>query len=252
MESVTPRLTVVRRSADQIQALARGLRVLEYVHAAGRPVGIKEIALAVDLNLSTAYHLVNTLLDEGYHVRGEDRLLKPGRGLEAADWSGPHGVRLALARAAQAAGDVSVLARLEDPLTRITAVAELRDAPSRGHYPQHTVALSHLFAVGRVMMADQSPDRTEQLVESTRWTAARQREIFDEVELRDDLSATRERGYCTMVGNGDGCVAVPVIDRSGRTVAALAVVVTPTRLRHELDQLVRIGAHAAGELEAGG
>jgi DNA-binding IclR family transcriptional regulator len=248
MESVTPRLSLVRRSADQIQALTRGLRVLEYVYAAGRPVGIKELALAVDLNLSTAYHLVNTLLYEGYLVRDEDRMLRPGRPLGSSQLQRSTGVGRALVHAAQATGDVSVLARLLGPQTRITAVAELRDAPSRGHYPQNAAALSHLLAVGRVILAGQPSDEVERLIELTRQAALEQQEVFDEIELRNDLAATAERGYCTIVGNGDGCVAVPVLDSGGQTVAGLAVVVTPRRLRHELDQLVDIGTRTAGEL----
>ena len=64
---------------DRIQSLSRGLRILEFVHTAERPVGIKEVAFGVGLQLPTAYHLVNTLLYDGYLERDDARLLRPGR-----------------------------------------------------------------------------------------------------------------------------------------------------------------------------
>jgi DNA-binding IclR family transcriptional regulator len=49
------------------------------VHAAPAPVSVKAIAAGVGLKLGTTYHLVNTLLAEGYLVRNGDRSIAPGR-----------------------------------------------------------------------------------------------------------------------------------------------------------------------------
>ncbi len=240
----------VRPPADHIQGLSRGLRILEHVHSAGRPVGVKEVSAAVGLNLSTVYHLVNTLLYEGYLVRTADRLLQPGRLPGEAAATQTAGVRRALGRAAYAVDDVAVLARLDGAHTCVAECAEVPQAPSGGHYPQHAMSLSHLLAVGRVLIAHQPPEHTERLIELTRRAAAVREEVFDEAELRNDLRATAERGYCALIGEGDACVAVPVLDGRGWAQAAVAVVVPVRRLRHELGELVAASLAAAQEVEA--
>jgi len=42
------------RPADHVQALMRGLRILEHVYSAGAPVAVREVAEALELNVSTA------------------------------------------------------------------------------------------------------------------------------------------------------------------------------------------------------
>jgi DNA-binding IclR family transcriptional regulator len=241
---------VVRAPADQIQGLSRGLRVLEQVHAAGRPVAVKEIAAAAGLNLSTVYHLVNTLLHEGYLVRTGDRLLVPGRVPGQGGGARAAGVQRALGRAAYAVDEVAVLARLDGVHTRVTATAEVPQAACAGHYRPQAACLSHLVAVGRVLIAYQPAEPAERLIELTARAAAVRGEVFDQGELRDDLQTTVDRGFCTLIGDGDACLAVPVTDGGEHAVAAVAVVIPPRRLRRELDRLVAVSSLAARELAA--
>jgi IclR family transcriptional regulator, acetate operon repressor len=234
--------------ADRIQSLSRGLRVLEYVHAAGRPVGVKEVAAGLELHLATTYHLVNTLLHEGYLVRDGRRLLRPGRLPGNSDRHDTLPLQRALGRAAYAVDDVAVLARLAGAETRVTAAAEVPGAACGGHYAPDAADLSHLLAVGRVILAFQAPDIAEQTIELTRRVAAERCELFDEAELRDSLGATAERGFCALVGEGDACVGVPVFSRDGEVLNAVAVVVPPRRLQRALDQLVATATVAAREI----
>jgi DNA-binding IclR family transcriptional regulator len=235
--------------ADRIQALSRGLKVLEYVHAVGRPVGVKEIAAAVGLRLGTTYHLVNTLLHDGYLERNGDRLLRPGRSPGGGD-RGAIGVQRALGRAAYAVDDVAVMARLAGAETRVTAAAEVPGAESGGHYAPDSAGLSHMLAVGRVIIAHQSPEVAEQTIELTRRVASMRGELFDEAELRDSLKATSERSFCALVGEGDACVGAPIFNSDGSVFGAVAVVVPPRRLQRVLDQLVHTATTAAREIGA--
>jgi DNA-binding IclR family transcriptional regulator len=238
--------------SDRIQGLSRGLRILEHVYAASEPVGVKELAAATGLKLGTAYHLVNTLIYEGYLVRGTDRLLRPGRlPGPRPETNGAVHVQRALGRAAYAVDDVAVLARLSGPETRVTAAAEVPGAPCGGHYPVDAADLSHLLAVGRVILAHQPESATEQAIELTRRLASLRGELFDERELRDDLEASAERRWCALVGESDACVAAPVLDHSGRAIAAVAVVIPPRRLRRDLDVLVAAANAAARDVTRG-
>jgi IclR family acetate operon transcriptional repressor len=250
--SRTPSGPVGSPPSDRIQGLSRGLRILEYVHASPEPLGVKELAAATGLKLGTAYHLVNTLIYEGYLVRGTDRLLRPGRlPAPAPESNGDVHVQRAIGRAAYAVDDVAVLARLAGPETRVTAAAEVPGAPCGEHYPVGAADLSHLLAVGRVILAHQPESAAEEAIELTRRLASLRGELFDERELRDDLQASAERRWCALVGENDACVAAPVLDRSGLAIAAVAVVIPPRRLRGDLDALVAAARTAARDVTRG-
>jgi IclR family transcriptional regulator, acetate operon repressor len=234
--------------SDRIQSLSRGLQILDYVHAAGRPVAVKEIARAAGLHLATTYHLVNTLVYEGYLQRTDDRLLRPGRSLGTPESRRDLAIQRALGRAAYAVDDVAVMARLAGAETRVTETAEVPGAPCAGHYARDASGLSHSLAVGRVILAHQEPDTAEQLIELTRHAAGLRGELFNEAELRDSLEATADRRYCVVIGEGDACVGAPVFDRDGDVYGAVAVVVQPRRLRRGLDRLVTAASVAAREI----
>jgi len=91
---------------DRIQSLSRGLRILEFVHAAERPVGIKEVAFGVGLQLPTAYHLVNTLLYDG---RGVAVVIAP--------WNFPLAILCGMTVAAVVCGNTVVLKPSSDSPT---------------------------------------------------------------------------------------------------------------------------------------
>jgi IclR family acetate operon transcriptional repressor len=236
--------------SDRIQALARGLRVLECVHAAGRPISVKEIAAGVGLRLATTYHLVNTLLYDGYLERNGDRLLEPGRLLGRPEPQNTAVVRRALGRAAYAIDDVAVLARLAGAETRVAATAEVPGATCAGHYPPNAAGLSHLLAVGRVILAHQTHGDAEQAIELTRRLASERDEVFDETELRDSLAEVAELGHCTLVGDGDACVAAPIFDADHAVFGAVAVVVVPRRMHRAHGHLVSVTTTAAREITA--
>jgi DNA-binding IclR family transcriptional regulator len=236
--------------ADRIQALARGLRVLECVHAAGHPISVKEIAAGVGLRLATTYHLVNTLLYDGYLRRNDDRLLEPGRLPGRPEPQSTAVVRRALGRAAYAIDDVAVLARRAGAETRVAATAEVPGAACAGHYPPNAAGLSHLLAVGRVILAHETHGHAEHATELTRRLASERHEVFDEAELRDSLVEVAQRGHCTLVGDGDACVAAPIFDADRTVFGAIAVVVVPRRLHRAHDRLVAVTTTAAREITA--
>jgi DNA-binding IclR family transcriptional regulator len=226
-----------------VQALSRGLRVLEHVHRAGAPVAVRDIADAAGLNVSTAHHLVNTLVWEGYLLRGRDRRLTPGRAFATEGGASP-AVSRALGRAAYAADDVAVLCRLEGGEAYIAEAAGVPGAASAGHYPTGARDLAHLLATGRVMLALGTPEQTETALRDTRALARERREIFDEDAIRADLERIRAQRFATLLGDAHGCVAAPVFAPDGSCTASVAIVVAPQRMRRELDRLVAVGRSA--------
>ena len=84
---------MVATGPSQVPAATRALRVLRFLASQTDPVPLDRIARACDLPRSTAYHLVNTMIDEGFvdaprrrpplrpghrGVRGRQRVRPPG------------------------------------------------------------------------------------------------------------------------------------------------------------------------------
>jgi DNA-binding IclR family transcriptional regulator len=57
---------------SQVPAASRALRVLRYLASQPDPVPLMSIMRASDLPRSTAYHLVSTMIDEGFVVHLAD------------------------------------------------------------------------------------------------------------------------------------------------------------------------------------
>jgi IclR family acetate operon transcriptional repressor len=229
----------------------RGLRILEYVHAVGRPVAVRDVAEALELNVSTTHHLVNTLVWEGYLVRASDRRLVPGR--PAFGTSGGEAsprIRRALGRAAYAADDVAVLARLDGGEAYIAATENVPGAASAGRYPAGARDLAHLLAVGRVLLAFRPPDEAAAALERTRALARERGEIFDEKAIREDLDRIRAERIATLVNDAHGCVAAPAFGPGGGCREAVAIVVSSPRMRRDGERLIAVGRSAGRAISA--
>jgi len=74
----------VRRGSDSekprttLQTVERALSVLEFVAASQRPPNVKDIAAGLQLNLTTVYHLFNTLEHRGYLHRDVSGAIRIG------------------------------------------------------------------------------------------------------------------------------------------------------------------------------
>lgn len=64
-----------------LQTVERAIAFLEFVAESSNPPHIKELAEALDLNITTCYHLLRTLVGRGYIKRRTDGRLELGEGV---------------------------------------------------------------------------------------------------------------------------------------------------------------------------
>lgn len=225
--------------SDLIQSLQRGLHILEYVGRSAEPVTARQIAETLDLKVSTAHHLVNTLVYEGYLARGPERRLTLARPISALDEravaAAPLPIRRALARAAHSIGDTALTAAMRGGEAVVTATESAPGGPSGGLYPVGSRHLPHLSAVGQCLLAsDPNPRRRLRDVHAA---AAAEGKTIDEQELAVVLERVRRSGVAIARGHAEACIAVPVLDDAGAPLGALALVVTPSTLERGRDRL---------------
>lgn len=221
-----------------IQSVTRALNLLDAVGDATRPVPAKSLARQTGIPLPTAYHLLRTLVHEGYLRRTDggyvlgDRIgalsTGAGAGLRSAH---SHQVLQRLHEEMHAAAYLSVL---RDGEVRLTDVVDSPAAPRVDLWVGFHDA-AHATALGKAVLStlpEQSRREyveTHELADLTRHTVTDTRLLLQELDETSELALDREE-YAV----GTACVAVPV--PSTDFSAAVAVSVPATQLRRVLEQ----------------
>lgn len=211
-----------------VQAVERAAALLSLVASASRPLGLADIAAAVDLPKSTVHGLLATLRDIGWIEQDRPTgCYRVGRamaglvrGLDSAD------LRSAAtpwmdAVAAQTGFEVH-LTRLEgSEAVVVQHVYRPDNSPQRLRVGERLPL--HATASGKVLLAHARPGLLDLATRPERFT---RHTLVDEDEVDSELEQARTDGYAVEVGEyypDVSSVAVPVRDALGDPVASLAV-----------------------------
>lgn len=218
---------------SQVPAATRTLRVLRFLAAQADPVTLDRIVRACELPRSTAYHLLNTMIDEGFvvHLPEEHRY---GLGVAAFEVGSGFTRQEPLARLAR-----RPLADLVDRTGHGAHLAVLHgrdvlyvvEERAPGRPPLVTdvgVRLpAHLTASGRAILAALPASQVRALYpDRSAFVDRHGKGPASLSALRTVLSATRQRGHATEDGEvtpGLCSVAAAVLDHNGHPVAGVAV-----------------------------
>lgn len=239
---------------SQVPAATRALKVLRFLAGQPDPVTVDRLARAVGLPRSTAYHLVNAMIDEGFvvHLPEEHRY---GLGVAAFEVGSGYTRQEPLQRIAR-----RPLAGLVDSLGQSAHLAVLHgrevlyvlEERAPGRPPLVTdvgVRLpAQLTASGRAILAALPANQVRALYPDR--SAFVDRHGLGPTSLsalRGLLSETRQRGYAAEEGEvtpGFASVATAVLDHNGHPVAGVAVTY-PSDARIDLDVAVAATQHTA-------
>lgn len=224
-----------------VGALVNGLSVLRYLAATGNAVGVTRIARELELNSSTCFNLLKTLVHEGLVTfDAETKTYTIGLGLvELAKGSLRHAsyVRMLHPQLQELADTYRITATLwqKTPRERVTLV-DLADnsAAVRVHMSIGQRLPLYIAALGRCMAAhcDLSEEQLRARVVGLRWEEAPSfQDYYSEV-----LQA-RDRGYAVDQGNyvrGVTTVSAPILDASDQAIMALSAVGFSAQLNRTL------------------
>ncbi len=249
-----------RRSTGS--SVARALRVIEAVAAAGDGVTAKAVARRLDQPLPTVYRALGTLVEEGYLVRLHD-VRGYGLGYRVAELHRSlteqvrpaAGVRAALHDLHGATGAAAHLVVLRDADVVLAAV----DACDRHPVPDGLAvgepAPAHALAAGKVLLAALRPARVSELLGRAGAGALTPRTIVERRELDRELLRVRAAGAAVEVDEyrtGLAGVAAPVRAADGTVRAGMGVSVPRADFgerRWALETAVRRAAERAAHAE---
>ncbi|CAM3088348.1 IclR family transcriptional regulator [Saccharomonospora xinjiangensis] len=238
-----------------IGSARRALRVLEIVASEGDGVSAKAVARRAGFTLSTTYHLLNTLVHDGYLVR-----LGHGRGFGLGYRLGTLYQRLCdeldvddalreelgvLHRKARAAAYFSVLRGTQ---VVVAAVADSARYPRARPMDFGFHEAAHATAFGKVLLAALTPKQRRDYLEGTGMPRLTERTNVRLSDLSRELQQVRRSGLARDIEEFQpelACVSAPVRGADNRVRGAVAFSVPVTEFAHrrcELEHFVSQGA----------
>jgi IclR family transcriptional regulator, KDG regulon repressor len=238
-------------------ALTRAFAMLELLRVRGEPLSAAELAAELALPRTTAHELIGTLLEHGYLEADDGPPRRYRLGLRLFELGNAYASGLDLARearpvAAEIASDCeeTVHVAIRDG-TEVVYIAKVDSTHSvrmvstlGGRLP------AHLTAVGKMLLSAVPGEELAALYPPQRELAAMTpASIRTPARLRAALDEVRREGLAWDNCESNAavnCVAAPVRDHRGETVAAISISVPTPRWSDEraqgLARLVRTGA----------
>lgn len=229
---------------NEIQSLARGLRILKIMADADHGIGVTDLAARLGVNKATASRMVHTLMKAGFVEKAADgRRYQLGPALvplsqvvinrfQINDIAHPF-----LKRLVEMTGECAHLAIYAQGqvlyINQVESDATLRVNASIGH-----LAPLHCTALGKVLLAYGDYSIPEHLERRTPTT------ITDKDQLLHEIHEVRQQKYA--IDNeeydlGVRCIAAPVYDYRKNLIAALGISGPATRIK--IEQFDRLAAH---------
>ena len=237
-----------------IPNLANACRVLKWLDTTDKPASVGQIATALKIPRTTVLRIVTTLESEGLVIAHEDGLAL-GAGLVPLGLHALAGIDLRRAAQpilAQLAKETGETAHVAIPAHGFKALlAEVCQSPNpvRAGAPAGTLVDLYCSSTGKVFLSELYSDHLAEICEMHPPVRHTKHTHITPSALKREITEIRRRGYAVdeeEFAPGVRCIAAPVRDASGATIAALGITGPATRVSSErteaLAKLVRAAA----------
>jgi DNA-binding IclR family transcriptional regulator len=218
---------------DLVGSVLRATAILETVAASPRGLSPKAISAQLNLNLSTCYHLINTLATAGFLARREDtQVYVLGSKIPYLHNAFLQTISVLpllvplVQSLHDSTGETAYLARWQDGDCVISAIVE-------GMQPVRVQSLyvgyrghAHAMALGKALLAHLPTGELDRVLPHYDLAPCTPNTITDPGVLREHLRLVRQRGYSLDIEEFAVelcCVGAPILDRQGNLHAAIAI-----------------------------
>mgnify|MGYP006267514583 FL=1 len=234
-------------TGESTKAVTRTLGLLE-VLAEGASFELSELARRVDMHKSTVYRFVTTLCNMGYARQSDDqryeatlKMIMLGNSLAQNRPPWQDAIR-AMEQLSRSTGETIHLATLEND--RLVFVHKIESTFGLRVVMRSDIGQSaplHCTALGKILLAWQSPAGIKALVESNPLVRYTPKTITTKRRLTEELEEIRTTGVALddeEHETGVRCLATPIWSEPSRTPVAALSISAPT-LRMHTDQQAR-------------
>ncbi|GAC1425834.1 MAG: IclR family transcriptional regulator [Candidatus Velthaea sp.] len=243
--------------AEVLGTVQRALRVLDYLAQSTSPVAIKQIAGALDLNISSAYHLLNTLVVEGYAAR--DLAGAFGLGAKAARlgeaysraWPVLPLIRAIIHELGARLDESAYLAVVQGRDVVIADIVESQQRVRVAGLARGYGENLHARALGKAVLAHWDADSVRAHFAAHAPQRCTDRTVTELVAIEAELELVRRRGYSEDLEEyceGVCCIGAPIFTAGGGVYGSLSVSIPAFRFRNARSaarDAVISAAHAA-------
>ena len=226
--------------AELLGTVRRALRVLDYLAESQEPVPIKRLAAELSLNISSAYHVMNTLCIDGY-VSRDERTGAYGLGAKTArlgeayarSWPVEPELRAIVSELGARTGENAYLAMLHGQDVVITDMVESRQRVRVHALHRGYSADLHARALGKAVLAFRDGAAVREHFSSHPPRRITQRTLVTMTAIETELERVRRRGYGEDLEEfceGVCCLGAPFFAHDG----------SPGRLAFRLRPLVSV------------
>jgi IclR family transcriptional regulator, acetate operon repressor len=242
-----------------VQSLDRALDLLEALANANEDVGLSQLAEQTKLPLGTVHRLLGSLIERDYAAQDKgNKLYGPGPKLLEVAARAANNRRFVLARLARpflqeltaATGETSNLLMLQG---HEGVYSEQSPSPHLVRMFTEVGQRVPLYCTGggKAILSGFTFEQLDNYLFHVRLVKYTPSTLVSAEQLMADLATARAQGFALDDEErevGVCCVAAPIFDRNGRTVAALSISGPTTRMRREraieLGPIVREAARA--------
>lgn len=245
------------RPATTLQTVQRALSYLEVVANAARPLRPKDVARELGVNVTTGYHLLNTLLQRGYLVKEADGTLQIGSRVAVLH----HGFvkRFAVGGALRrvvdelglSTGETTYLTGYSSEGVVIQAVREATQAVAVTGLKVGFSGSEHVRASGKAVLAFLPKDEWVAVVSRSAGKMSKRKTADLMEQLEPELERVRQKGWSVDTGrfdDGVSCVAAPYFGADGTVLGSIAISAPSDRFSGTIDALTEAVVKAGDEI----
>lgn len=215
-----------------IESLARGLAVLSAFSEEKPALSLTNISQRLQLNKTTTYRLLCTLVSLGYLQRDEQtKLYRPSlevlrlgfvvlSGMEVRQIAGPHLRRLA----GEVQETVNLVVLDQHEVVYIDRVGSKHMVSI--YRPVGSRLPAYCTSSGKMLLAHLPPDELDRALHATTWIPFTDKTIMTPEKLKNNLTTIRQQGFAESYGEmlPELCaVAAPIRQHDGQVVAAINI-----------------------------
>ena len=233
------------------RAAARALDILDFVANHKDPLSLTEVSKALELPKTSAFELINALVEKGYIEIADQRSKTFTLGMKAFQTGMAYLENDDLRRVAhpllegmmKASGDTAFLVVESNGkivyLDKVESTASIRTSATLGSTnPMHRTGL------GKALLAAYTNEKVAEIINQHGMEVNTPYSISDLQTLLADLANARERGYA--IDNRENevevmCVASPVYDIHSQPVAAISIASLASRMTADKGRLEQLG-----------
>ncbi|MFQ5611670.1 MAG: IclR family transcriptional regulator [Anaerolineae bacterium] len=224
---------------DLISSVQRALRILELL--AHHPAGLnaKQVSQQSNINLSTCYHLLNTLIASGYTVKDPDTLLfrlSSKIGYTILGHASPAQLVQHLTPHVQALqGTTHETAYLSLWDGEEIVLSSIIESPRSVRVKTLVIGYSegnHAMALGKAILAYMDQEQTRRYLTKRELPAFTSNTLTELAALNRHLQEVRQRGYALDLEEylpDVHCIGAPIFDAQGQITASIAISLPATR-----------------------